>query len=97
MREHLHLCLLHQSHHLHVISDHLPEVGHLLQHLGEELDGVGMVDLKLELQRVQHCLLQLLNRLDVEQAWPIWATTREKVKRSSSSITTWEFFFIKAV
>ena len=51
-----------------------------MQHLGEELEGVRVVHLQLELQRVEHSLLQVLNRLDIEQAGPICESGQKRVR-----------------
>lgn len=48
-----------------VLGDQLTEVGHLLQQLGEEVDGVRVVRLQVEVQGLQDAVLKLLNLLHV--------------------------------
>lgn len=55
-----------------MVGDDLAQVGHFLEQLGEQLQGVRVVELQLQLQRVKHRLLELLNGLHVEQAGPVW-------------------------
>lgn len=56
-----------------MVGDDLAQVGHFLEQLGEQLQGVRVVELQLQLQRVKDRLLELLNGLHVEQAGPVWA------------------------
>ncbi len=67
----VHLALFQQLEQLHVIGHQLPQVRHLLQDFGEQLERVGMVGLQLQLQRVKNCLLQVLDGLDVQQTGSI--------------------------
>ncbi len=67
----IHLALFQQLEQLHVIGHQLPQVRHLLQDFGEQLERVGMVGLQLQLQRVKNCLLQVLDGLDVQQTGSI--------------------------
>lgn len=48
-----------------VLGDQLSEVGHLLQQLGEEVDGVRVVRLQVEVQGLQDAVLKLLHLLHV--------------------------------
>lgn len=72
VQAHVHLCLVQQLDEVHVVGDDLTQVGHFLQQLGEQLQGVRVVELQLQLQRVKNRLLKLLNGLHVEQARPVW-------------------------
>lgn len=55
-----------------MVGDDLAQVGHFLEQLGEQLQGVRVVELQLQLQRVKDRLLELLNGLHVEQAGSVW-------------------------
>lgn len=55
-----------------MVGDDLAEVGHFLEQLGEQLQGVRVVQLQLQLQRVKNRLLELLNGLHVEKAGSVW-------------------------
>ena len=67
MQAHVSLGLLQQLDQVHMVCDKLPEVCHLLEHFGEKLEGVGVVHLQLELQGMEHRLLEVLNGLHIEQ------------------------------
>lgn len=72
MQAHVHLRLVQQLDEVHVVGDDLPQVGHFLEQLGKQLQGVRVVELQLQLQRVKNRLLKLLNGLYVEQAGSVW-------------------------
>lgn len=55
------LSLLDPLHHLGMLCDQLPKVGHLLQQLGEEVLGVGVVGLQVELEGTQDGVLDGLH------------------------------------
>lgn len=71
MQAHVHLRLLQQLDEVHVVSDDLTQVSHFLEQLGEQLQGVRVVELQLQLQGMQNRLLELLDGLHVEQAGPV--------------------------
>ena len=54
-----------------MVGHDLPQVRHLLQQLGEQLHGVRVVDLQVELQGVEHRLLEPLDGPHVQQARPV--------------------------
>lgn len=61
-----------------MLCDDLPEVCHLLEHLGEQLWGLRVVQLELELQGLQQVVLDVLNGLHIQQAWAIWEKWKDK-------------------
>lgn len=62
-----------------MLCDDLPEVCHLLEHLGEQLRGLWVVQLELQFQGLQQVVLDVLDGLHVQQAWAVWEN--EKTKR----------------
>lgn len=72
MQAHVHLRLVQQLDEVHVVGDDLPQVGHFLEQLGEQLQGVRVVELQLQLQGVKNRLLKLLDGLHVKQAGSVW-------------------------
>lgn len=54
----------------------LSEVCHFLEQLGEELRGLGVVQLELELQGLQQVVLYVLNGLHIQQTWAVWESRR---------------------
>lgn len=61
-----------------MVGDDLAQVGHLLEQLGKQLQGVWVVDLQLQLQGVKHRLLELLDGFHVQQAGTVWTGTTER-------------------
>lgn len=57
----LRLSLLDTLHHLGMLCDQLPQVSHLLQQLGEEVLGIGVVGLQVELEGTQDGVLDGLH------------------------------------
>lgn len=82
MQKHVHLPLLQQLDGVDVVGDDLPQVGHFLEQLGEQLQGVWVADLQLQLQGVKHRLLETLDGLHVQQAGTIWVRQVTHVMRS---------------
>lgn len=72
MQKHVHLPLLQQLDGVDVVGDDLAQVGHFLEQLREQLQGVWVADLQLQLQRVKHRLLETLDGLHVQQAGTVW-------------------------
>lgn len=62
----------------------LSEVGHFLQQLGKELGGLGVVQLELELQRLQQVVLYVLNGLHIQQTWAVWGAEEQEVPLQKS-------------
>lgn len=60
-----------------MVGDDLTQVGHFLEQFGKQLQGVWVVELQLQLQRVKDRLLKLLNGLHVEQAGSVWVGDAE--------------------
>lgn len=88
MQMHVELSLLEQLDKVDVVGDHLPEVCHLLEDFGEELQAVGVLHLQLELQCVQDSLLELLDGLDVQQARSVCEGSEDrKVKFRAAHLT----------
>ena len=69
------LGLLDPLHHLGVLRDQLPQVGHLLQQLGEEVLRIGVVGLQVELEGAQDGVLDGLHLRHVHEAWPVCGHT----------------------
>ena len=87
MKAHVHLSLLQQLDEVDVIGDNLTKVCHLLKQLGKQLQGVGVVQLQLQLKRMKHRLLQLLDGLHVQQARPVWTGYRDRREKSVTHLT----------
>lgn len=68
-----------------MLCDDLPEVCHLLEHLGEQLWGLWVVQLELELQGLQQVVLDVFNGLHIQQAWAIWEKWKDKRLRQRFS------------
>lgn len=62
----VHFCLFEQLDEVHMVRHQLPQISHLLKHFGEELEGVGVVHLQLQLQGVQHRFLKIFDGFDIQ-------------------------------
>lgn len=69
------LGLLDPLHHLRMLGDQLPQVSHLLQQLGEEVLGIGVVGLQVEFEGTQDGVLDSLHLWNVHEAWPVCGDT----------------------
>lgn len=76
--------LLDALHHLGVLGDQLPQVSHLLQQLGEEVLGVGVVGLQVELEGTQDGVLDGLHLWHVHKAWPVCGDTGKTCGREQA-------------
>lgn len=74
-----------------MVSDYLTQVRHLLEQLGKQLQGVWMAELQLQLQRMEHCLLKLLDGLHVQQAGPVWTGHRDTGDQLVTDLTLISF------
>ena len=86
MQRGLGLGLLDALHQLGVLGDQLPQVSHLLQQFGEEVLGVGMVGLQVELEGTQDGVLDGLHLRHVHEAWPVCGDTGQGREREEAQL-----------
>lgn len=65
-----------------MVGDDLSQVGHFLEQLGKQLQRVWVVELQLQLQRMQHRLLKLLDGLHIQKAGTVWTGDRDREAKS---------------
>lgn len=86
VQKHVHLPLLQQLDGVDVVGDDLAQVGHFLEQLRKQLQGVWVADLQLQLQRVKHRLLETLDGLHVQQAGTVWVRQGTHLLRTGQRV-----------
>lgn len=86
VQKHVHLPLLQQLDGVDVVGDDLAQVGHFLEQLRKQLQGLWVADLQLQLQRVKHRLLETLDGLHVQQAGTVWVRQGAHLLRTGQRV-----------